>query len=100
MLCPVRHTDPVQGAVYAFLALRRSHSSVGQRQIYILKNCEVADQVERLKDESNLVVVNSGSLAGPEICDWFTVELVHALCWSVEKSQDRQECRLPATGWT
>ena len=77
MLCPVRHTDPVQGAVYAFLALRRSHSSVGQRQIYILKNCEVADQVERLKDESNLVVVNSGSLAsipnGQQKCDQFAV---------------------------
>jgi len=44
-------------------------AAIGERQLHVFVHSEVADQVERLKDESNLTIANARALADGEFAD-------------------------------
>src|ERR1043166_3940772 len=51
VLGAVRHADLLERRHHALLALGRLHAAVGERQLHVLVDVEVANQVEALEDE-------------------------------------------------
>ena len=59
MLRAMRHADALERRLDALLALGRAHAAVGERQLDVLEDGEIADQVEALKDEPDLAVAHA-----------------------------------------
>ena len=74
------------------------HAAVGERQLDILVDGEVADQVEGLEDEADLAVPNAGALGGRELGHRLVVEPVLATGRRVEQAQEREQRGLAAAG--
>src|SRR5262249_14536655 len=74
----------------------RTHPAIGERQLDILEHGEVADQVEALEDEADLPIADAGTFGGAQLPDRSPVEVVRALGWRVEETQNREEGRLAA----
>src|SRR5436309_12047380 len=51
VLHAVAHAHALEGILDALLALARRHAAIGERQLDILVDREIADEVERLEDE-------------------------------------------------
>jgi hypothetical protein len=49
VLRAVRHADLLEGRHHALLALGRLHPAIGERELDVLVDVEVADQIEALK---------------------------------------------------
>src|SRR3569832_2047285 len=95
----MRHADLFQCIVHTLLALTSLHATVRERQLDVLVHGEIADQVERLEDESDLPISHARTLGGAELPDGLTVEQRGAIGRRVEKTEEREE-RCPATtGW-
>ena len=59
---------PLERVDHALLALLRAHAvAVRQRQLDVLEDREVADQVERLEDEADLPVADARALRRVEV---------------------------------
>jgi hypothetical protein len=56
MLHAMRHADLLQRLLDALLPLARRHTAVRQRQLNIFVNGQIADQVERLENETDFPV--------------------------------------------
>ena len=80
----VRTRTSLERAEDALLALGRRHTAVTQRQLDVFKNREIADQVERLKNEPDLAVADTGSFGKREALDWLAVEEVGAVARRVQ----------------
>src|SRR5207247_8462310 len=96
MLRAVRHADALERRFHALLALGRLHPAIGERQLYVLEDREVADQVEALEDEPNLTVAHARALGRRQFRDRAAVEQVRSFGRRVEQAEDRQERRLAA----
>src|SRR5206468_4870514 len=59
MLCAMRHAQALQSFGYKRLAFAGSHSAISQRQLNVLKDAEIPDQLEALKNETDLAVANA-----------------------------------------
>src|ERR1700730_15850028 len=95
MLRAMRHADPLERCLDALPAFSRAHAAIGQWELDVVEDREVANQIEILKDESDLAVPRSRPLAHREIRHRFSVEPVLSAGWRVEQAEDRQERRLP-----
>ena len=81
----VRHADALQRFHHALLAFGRGHLlPIGQRQLDVLVHREIADQVETLEDEADLLVANARALG--------EIEILHRLCRSADSFR-RWACR-------
>ena len=87
----MRHLDPIQHPLHAFLALSGAHAAVGQRQFDVLVHREVADEIEGLEDEADATVPNPGALGGLQIRHRFASQAVLAGGRRVEQAEDRQQ---------
>src|SRR5438046_1809575 len=96
MLHPMEHADALQRGLHAALAIGRLQLAIGQRQLDVLRNSEITDEIERLKDETDLPVADARSIGESELLYCFAGELVTAGRRRVEKAQQRQQRRLPA----
>ena len=96
VLGAVRHADLLERRHHALLALGRLHAAIGERQLDVLVDVEIADQVEALEDEPDLAVADARALRERQIGDRLAVERVLALGRRVEQPEDRQERRLAA----
>src|SRR4051812_2542817 len=94
----MRHADPFERRFDALLAFGRFHAAVGEWQLHVLEHREVANQVEALKNETDLAIAHTRTLGGGEFSDRPVVEEVLSLSWRVEQAQDREQCRLAAAG--
>src|SRR5687768_18545620 len=54
VLGAVRHADLLERSHHPVLALGRLHAAVGERQLDVLVDVEIADQIEALEDEPDL----------------------------------------------
>ena len=97
MLHAVSHLDPFQGVLYPLLAFLRRHAAVGQRQLDILIDVEIADQIECLENEADLAVAHPGPPARRELLDRIALQLMFAGGRRIEQSENRQQGRLAAT---
>jgi hypothetical protein len=62
MLRPMPHANALERIGHPLLALARIHAAIGQWQLDILVNREIADQIETLKDEANFAIPNARTL--------------------------------------
>ena len=69
---------------------------IGERQLDVLVNGEVADQVEALEDEADLLVADARAVGEVEILDRLAVQQVTATAGRVEQSDDGQQRRFAA----
>src|SRR6266540_4997196 len=90
------HADLLERLVHALATLRRPHPAVGQRQLHVLVDGEVSDQVETLEDEPDLAVADAGSLRKLQLLGRLSVQQVVAGGGRVEQPQDREQCGLAA----
>ena len=63
----------------ALLSFCRRHSAIRQRKLDVFVHGEIADQVERLEDETDLTVANPGALRRGESGNRLTRERVLAV---------------------
>ena len=71
----MRHAHSFQRFHHARLAVGRRHPlPVGQRQLDVFVHRQIADQVETLKDESDLLVANARALGKIQVLDRLAVQ--------------------------
>src|SRR3954454_24964266 len=98
VLHPVQHADALQRRLDAPLPLRRRELAKRQRQVDVLRDGEIADEVERLEDEADLAIADARAVGEIELLDRFAGELVAAGRRRVEQTEDREERRFAAAG--
>ena len=91
MLGAMRHADPFERGGHALLAFCRAHAAIRQRQFDVLKDAEVANEVETLEDEADFAVTDAGTFRRGEIGDRRVVEEVFSLVRSIGQSQVREQ---------
>ena len=96
VLGAMRHADLLERRHHALLALGRLHAAIGERQLDVLVDGEVANQVEALEDEPDLAVAHARALGERQVGDRLAVQDVLALGRRVEQAEDRQQRRLAA----
>src|SRR6185369_7277093 len=67
VLHAVAHAHALECVGDALLALGRRHAAIGERQLDVLVDREIADEVERLEDEADLAIPNAGALRRREL---------------------------------
>src|SRR5271155_1152360 len=92
----VGHADAFEGVLDLLLALGGARAAIGQRQLDVFVDGEVADEVERLEDEADFAVADAGALADGELADWLAVQHVAAVARGIEQSKNREQRRLAA----
>ena len=93
----MRHADALQRLQHAALALGDWHAvAIGQRQLDILIDREIADQVETLKDEADLAVADARAVAEIQVRHRLAVQVVVAAGGRVQQSDDGQQRGLAA----
>src|SRR5450432_1647545 len=97
MLHAVRHADFLERVVHALLALTALHAAIRERQLHILVDGEIADQVERLEDESDLPIANPRSFGRTQLSNRLAIEQIRAIRWRVEQPEDGEQRGLPAS---
>jgi hypothetical protein len=99
VLGPVRHADALERGFDALLALGGLHAAIGERQLDVLEDGEVANQVEALEDEPDLAVAHARPLGRRELGDRPVVQQVLSFGGGVEQAENRQQRRLAAARW-
>ena len=94
----MRHPHAFECGGHAVAALAGGHAAIGQRQLDILKDGEIADQIEALKNESDLAIPDARAILGRQIRDGLAVQPVLAAAGRVEQPEDRQQGGLAAPG--
>jgi hypothetical protein len=84
----MRHADLLKRRHHAFLALRGLHAAVGERQLDVLVDRQVADQVEALEDEPDFPVADPSPLGERQVGDRPAIQHVGALGRRVEQAED------------
>ena len=59
MLGAMAHAHALQRIGHPLLPLARVHAAIGQRQLDVFIDREIANQIEALKDKANLAVANA-----------------------------------------
>ena len=67
VLGAVGHADALERRRHALLALGGAHAAVGERQLDVLEDVQVANQVEALEDEADLAVAHPRPLRQREL---------------------------------
>src|ERR1700681_1747304 len=99
MLRPMRHSYSFERIFDALLPLRWRHASICERQLDVVKDTEIADQIEILENESDFAISRSRALAHRQVGDGASVEPVLPIRWRVEQAEDREQGRLSAPRW-
>ncbi len=92
------HAHALQRLLRALLALGGGHAPVRQRQLDVLVDRQVADQVEALEDEAHLPVADAGPLRGGEVRHRLAAQPVFAFGGRIEQAEDRHQGRFAAAG--
>src|SRR5579875_493690 len=97
MFHAVGHADAFKHLLHALLALRGSHAAVGERQLDVFKNREVANQIKRLKNKTNFTIADARAVRQRKICNRMIIERVIAVGGRVEQAEYRKQCGFSAT---
>src|SRR5690606_6107537 len=93
---PMGHLDALERGQHAILPLAGRHAAIGQWQLDVLVDRQVADQVEALEDESDFAVAHPRALPHRQVLDLAAIELVAPAGGRIEQAENRQERRLAA----
>src|SRR5215203_6672220 len=95
----MQHPDPLERGAHALLPLLRRHSAIRQWQLHVLGDCQIADEIERLKDETDLPVPNTRSVGERQPRHGFTSKSVLATARRIEQAKDREKRSLARARW-
>ena len=98
MLGAMAHADFFECFQHALFTLGGGHAAVGKRELDVLVNRKVADEIEGLENETDLAVADAGTLGEGEALDRATVEHVGAFGGRVEQTEDGKERGFTTTG--
>src|SRR5690606_16597737 len=88
---PVRHANALQGLPGPLAPLGDAHSAIGERQLDVLEDREIANQVEALEDEPDLAIADACALALREIGDRTSVQQVLTAGRRVEQAEEGEQ---------
>src|SRR5205085_9503798 len=91
VLHSVRHADLKERLFDSLAAVGGTHVAVGQRQFDVLVDVEVADEIERLKDEADLAVAYARALREREVGNGSSVQCVLAVGRRIQKAEYREQ---------
>src|SRR5437899_5376462 len=97
MLRAMHHTDLLERLLHPLRALPSRHATVGERQLDILGDGEIADQIEGLEHEADPPVADSGSLGRRQVGHRLVLEQVAPVARRIEQTEDGEERRLAAS---
>src|ERR1043166_9573457 len=100
MFRAMRHAYAIERLRNQSFPIARTHSAIGQRQFDVFENRQVADQIEALKNESDLAVSDPGPVSERKIRNLIALERVTSVRRRVEQTENGQERRFPAAGWS
>ena len=98
VLGAVGHLHTLERRLHLLPALTRWDALVRERQLDVVVDAEIADQVEALEDEADLLAPHARSLRGGQIPDRPLVEGVRTPRGRVQQAEDREQGGLPAAG--
>ena len=79
-------------------ALARTHAAIGQRQLDVFENRQIADEIEALEDESDLAIADARAIREREVRDFGALERIAAARRRIEQAEDGEQRRFAATG--
>ncbi len=92
---PTRSSD---SCTRRFLFNRRHAGAVGERQLNVLVDGEVADEVEALEDEADFLIADARALGEIQVFDGVAVEQILTARGRIEQADDGEQRRLAAAG--
>ncbi len=95
---PVNHVHALQHLVDLRLALRLAEPDVAQRQLHVLEDVHVIDEIEALEHEADDTATELQPVALTQGGDFATVEPVTARVGGVEESEDVEQGCFAASG--
>ena len=95
---PVDDAHAVQHLVDLRLALRLAEAEIAQRQLHVLENVHVVNEVEALKHEADDAAPQRQTVALAQAAHVATVEEIAARVGGVEEAEDVEQGGLAATG--
>src|SRR5690606_11270166 len=94
----MRHAHALERLHHATLALLLAQPrAIRQRQLDVLEDGEISEQVERLEDEADLAVADPRPLRRVELLDRRAVHPIPAAARRIEQTEDREQRRFAAT---
>ena len=94
------HAHALERIHRALLPLGRPRPAIGQRKLNVFEDRQIADEVETLKDETDLAVAYARPVGRGQLGDRLAVQDVLAVGRRVQQAQDREQSRLAAAGGT
>ena len=91
MFGAMSHADAFKRIHHSLLALGRLDSAIGQRQLDVLENIEVTNQIKTLKDESDLAVANARAFGERQVRNRFARQRVGSVGGRIEQAEDGQQ---------
>ena len=88
VLQAVRHAHAFEGVLHLLLALGGARAAIGERQLNVFVNGEVADQIERLKNEADFAIADPRALADGQLLHIRAVELVETVARRIQQSKN------------
>src|SRR5260370_26182402 len=85
--------------LHLLLPLCGARAAISQWQLDVFVHRQVADQVERLENKSNLAVADPRALANREIRHRRSVQRIIAARWGIEQPENREQRRFTAARW-
>src|SRR5688572_10495896 len=99
MLGPMAHSYAIQRLTNARFSFARVHPPVGQRELDILIDSQVTNQIKTLKDKTYFAIADARSLRQREVLNGLFVKHILAIGWRIEQTQNRQQGRLATARW-
>src|SRR5690348_13513264 len=96
VLRAMSHADAIEHVLHALFAFLGAHAAVSERQLDVFKYGEVADEIERLKDEADFAIANPSTVAKRKFFDRLGMNPIIAVGWRIEQPKDRKQCGLAA----
>ena len=96
MLHPMSHAHAFENFLHALFSLGRGHAAIGERQLDVFEDGEVANQIERLENEADLAIANASAVRERKIRHRVSIDPVIALGRRIEQAQNREQRGLAA----
>jgi hypothetical protein len=88
----VRHAYAFQRLHHLLFAIGGGHFlAVSERQLHVFVNCEIANQIETLKDKANFLIANARPVREVEALDGLAIQLIFACRRSIEQTENREQ---------
>src|SRR6185369_4540230 len=85
------HSDALERIHHSLFAIGRFDATIGERQLDVLEDVQVADQIEALEYETDFPVSNARAFGERKVGDWFPGQRVGAVGWRIQQSQNGKQ---------